>query len=40
MTTHINVPEVKILGIPGIPIVEKGDDLVAMILRCRHWPPN
>jgi coenzyme F420-0:L-glutamate ligase/coenzyme F420-1:gamma-L-glutamate ligase len=27
----INVPEVKILGIPGIPIVEKGDDLVALI---------
>jgi coenzyme F420-0:L-glutamate ligase/coenzyme F420-1:gamma-L-glutamate ligase len=26
-----NVPEVKILGIPGIPIVDQGDDLVALI---------
>lgn len=31
MTMHTNVPQVKILGIPGIPVVEKGDDLVAMI---------
>ena len=26
-----NVPEVRILGIPGIPIVEQGDDLAALI---------
>jgi coenzyme F420-0:L-glutamate ligase/coenzyme F420-1:gamma-L-glutamate ligase len=31
MSISIKVPEVKILGIPGIPIVEKGNDLVAMI---------
>ena len=29
MATH--VPEVRILGIPGIPIVEPGDDLAALI---------
>ncbi len=27
----MSVPEVRILGIPGIPIVEEGDDLVAQI---------
>ena len=27
----MNVPEIKILGIPGIPIVTPGDDLVALI---------
>lgn len=31
MSTSIKVPEVKIMGIPGIPIVEEGDDLVALI---------
>jgi coenzyme F420-0:L-glutamate ligase/coenzyme F420-1:gamma-L-glutamate ligase len=31
MIMSIKIPEVKILGIPGIPIVEKGHDLVALI---------